>query len=233
VFDVGPLWRLLLVLVLAVGAPAPAALAAPDGRVPGPATDPAPAAPIREDGILGLSALRLPRMARVCTGASMEMPLQVSNVSPGLEVPLPVVEAMVNVTDDQGKVRETLTNGAGLARFTWSTERARQIRFTVTARKTFYQDAKPLTFSVQVDACDWAMVINHREEFAIISEVVLVVGASVSWKGSIGITSTNGDSGVSEVEIRGGSGRTSSMPRTRSWRRSTCRSIRRCPAPGT
>lgn len=153
-----------------------------------------------------MSALQLPRAGNVCIGAAISMTFGVSNVSPGLEVPLPVAEAMVNVTDDQGKVRETLTNGAGLARFNWSTERAGQVRFTVTSRKTFYQDAKPLTFSVQVEACDWAMVINYREEFAIISEVALVVGADVQWHGKVSITSTNGDSGVSEVEIRGGSG---------------------------
>jgi hypothetical protein len=203
-FNVGLIWRLLLAFVLAVGVPAPAVQAASSGSGSREAQD--PAEPVREDGILGLTALRLPRSGKVCTGASMELLFQVSNVSPGLEVPLPVIEAMVNVTDDRGLIRETQTNGAGLVSFTWPAEREGSVRFTVTARKTFYLDAKPLTFSVQVDPCEWVLAVDYREEFAIVSEWDFVIGANVRWRGKIAITSTNGDSGDSEVEIRGGSG---------------------------
>jgi hypothetical protein len=205
-FDVGRMGRLLLATVLAVGIAAQGPAVSAKVANPGPAQDPTPADPVREDGMLGLAALQLPRMGKICSGAAIPMLFGVSNVSPGLEIPLPVVEAGVSVADDQGKTRELLSNGAGLARFNWNTDRPGQIRFTVTARKTFYVDAKPLTFTVQVEPCQWAMSINYREEFAIISEVDMVVGAEVSWRGSVGITSTNGDSGTSEVEIRGGSG---------------------------
>ena len=200
----GRMGRVLLVLLLAVGMPAPASAATDRG--PEPAADPAPADPIREDGILGLTALQLPRMGRVCLGESIAMAFSASNVSPGLEVPIPVVEAAVNVEDTQGRSRMLVTNGAGQARFSWPTEREGQIRFTVTADKTYYVAAKPLTFSVQVEPCQWVLAVDYREEFAIIGEVDFVVGAEVRWRGKVAITSTNADSGDSEVAIRGGTG---------------------------
>ncbi len=194
----GQLGRFLLVLALAFSAPA----AAVRGPEPNAAPTAAPTS-YREDGILGLTMARYPHSGQVCQFGQVTLGFIVNNVSPGVEVPIPVVEAMITVQDDKGATQRLITRGNGYAEVSWPAETAGQLRFTVDAQKQYYTAARPLTFQVQVVPCKWVLKVNYHEEFAIIAEVQLVVGAYVDWSGYVSAGPPNADSGTSTLTVTG------------------------------
>jgi hypothetical protein len=201
--------RALLVLALAALLAAPVTPASAVVRTPAAqlqAPDAGPNDPIREDGILGLAVLQSPRSGKVCAGASFPIGLRISNVSPGVEVPIPVAEAQVSVEDDQGLVREELTNGAGFIRFNWPANKDGQLRLTVTAKKQFYQPAAPVKLTVQVEPCQFGLRVSFHEEYSIVSEWVFVVGDRVDWRGTLRAKPGQGEDAASDIELAGGSG---------------------------
>jgi hypothetical protein len=64
---------------------------------------------VREDGILGIFLGPLPSGRQVCNGSSVPLTFFVKNISPGLEVPIRVVEAGVTVSGNQGITKDMLT----------------------------------------------------------------------------------------------------------------------------
>jgi hypothetical protein len=190
-----PVFFILLLLLIALAAAAPGtARAAPAEQV------------VREDGILGITPGSLPRSGKVCTGSSVRLTFFVKNISPGVEVPIPVNEGMVSVQDDQGRVRELLTNPAGVDSFSWPVNKDGPVNLTVTARKQFYKDAQPFKFSLQAAACKYALKISFHEEYAILKDVSLVVGATTDWRGTLQTTEGQGEDAPSEISLLGGSG---------------------------
>ena len=201
--------RVLWVLVLAALVTAPVAPAAAVVRGPAhvaPGVTRGPNSPVREDGILGLQVLRFPRAGRVCSGASFEIGLRASNVSPGLEVPVPVVEAGVNVADDQGLIREQQTNGAGYVQFTWPANKDGPLNLTVTANKQFYLPAAAVKLSIMVEPCQFVLSVSFHEEYSIVSEWDFVVGDTVTWQGKLQATPGQGEDAPADIELVGGSG---------------------------
>lgn len=161
---------------------------------------------VREDGILGIFPGSLPRGGQVCNGSSVPLTFFVKNISPGVEVPLPVVEAGVTVKDNQGITKAIVTNGAGVARFTWPTTHEGTLSFSVDATKTYYQPAQTFKFQVNVINCQWGMSIFFHEEYAIIKEVSLVVGATTTWHGSLKSEAGQGENPTGIISLLGGSG---------------------------
>ena len=172
----------------------PAANAAPPGQK------------IWEDGVLGLTPGALPSYRQVCMGSSIPLTFLVKNVSPGLEFPLPVVEAMVTVTDNQGKIRSLTTSGAGVARFNWPTSKEGSINFTVEAKKEYYSPATPLKLQIEVKPCQWELKVSFHEEYSIVSDFKLVVGATTNWSGTLSSKLRGGEDAISDIELKGGSG---------------------------
>jgi hypothetical protein len=190
-----PALFILLLLLTALATASPdTARAAPVGQV------------VREDGILGVSPGTLPRSGKVCTGSSVRLTFLARNISPGVEVPIPVNEAMVSIQDDQGRVRDVLTNPAGVASFSWPVNKDGPVNLTVTARKQYYKDAQPIKFSLTAAACKYALRISFHEEYAILKDVSLVVGATTDWRGTLQTTEGQGEDAPSEISLLGGSG---------------------------
>jgi hypothetical protein len=162
--------------------------------------------PTREDGMLGVTPIQLPSRGQVCTGATIPLAFLVQNVSPGLEVPMPVFEAGVSVSDDQGRVREAQTNAAGFLRMQWPADHDGRVRLTVKATKANYVPSAPVTIDIEVGACSWAMSIRFHEEYAVISEMGFVVGADVRWSGTLRAKPAQGEDAGSDIELAGGSG---------------------------
>jgi hypothetical protein len=198
-----------LIVAIALIAPAPTALpaaAAPDAVQPATSGGPHLDAPTREDGALAVTPLQLPARRQVCTGATIPLAFLVQNISPGLEVPLPVFEAGVTVSDDQGRVREAQTNAGGFLRMQWPADREGQVRLTVKATKPNYVPSAPVSIDIQVAACSWGMSIYFHEEYAVIAEMGFVVGADVRWSGTLRAKPAQGEDAGSDIELAGGSG---------------------------
>jgi len=187
--------------LVAIALSASVSMAGGGGSVPNP-----DAGVDRQDGILAVMPLHLPSRGQACLGSDIPMTFAVKNVAPGVEVPMPVVGATVTVRDDRGKVRALETNGAGIARFTWPADTEGQISFTVDAAKQFYKPAGTFSFRVQVAACQWALAVDFHEEYAIVSQVSLVVGADVRWRGMLTSTPGQGEDAVSDITLAGGTG---------------------------
>jgi hypothetical protein len=175
------------------------------GFPPGASAAP-PGQKYREDGVLGLAPVSLPSYRQVCTGSTIPLTFQVKNVSPGLEIPLPVVEAMVTVTDDQGVIRAHVTNGAGSVSFYWPATKEGTLTFTVEAAKEYYLPASPLKIQIEVTPCRWALKVSFHEEYSVVSDFGLVVGATTQWSGGLTSKMGTGENPVREIELAGGSG---------------------------
>ena len=172
-----------------------------------PGTDAAPPGQkYREDGVLGIAPAALPPYRQVCMGSTIPLTFRVTNVSPSLEVALPVVEAMVTIRDDQGQIRAHVTNGAGVASFYWPTTREGTLNFTVEAEKEYYLPAQPVNIQIEVTPCQWVLKVSFHEEYSVVSDFGLVVGATTEWSGSLTSKQGSGEDAVREIELAGGSG---------------------------
>jgi len=183
---------LIALLVLQPGAGNQAVLAAPDSQV------------VREDGILGLTPSSGVGRDKVCVGSTYTMGFAVDNISPGLEFPIPVVEAMVEVSDDQGNVRAQTTNGAGFAAIPWGIKSAGTINLTVKAQKTNYQSAKSLQLRLTAVECSYLLTISFLEEYSIIEDT-MVTGATTTWEGLLQSSKGQGEDPVEELSLAEGS----------------------------
>jgi hypothetical protein len=193
-FPWGSLRIALITLLIMIFGTTSAVYAAPNSQI------------VREDGILGIFPGPLPNGRQVCNGGSLPLTFFVKNISPGMEVPLPVVEAGVTVTDDQGITKYILSNGAGMARFSWPTSKEGPLTLTVDATKTYYKPAQTLKLQVNVVNCQWALAIYFHEEYAILKEVSLVEGATTTWKGTLKSGQAQGENQISDISLEGGSG---------------------------
>jgi hypothetical protein len=160
---------------------------------------------VREDGILAIFPAQVPRGFHACLG-STQLGFFIRNVSPGVEVPLPVVEAQVTVTDDQGMTKFLLTDAAGHARFSWPLDHEGMVSFNVTAKKQYYLPAQAYTIKVNVISCQWALRIDFNEEYALIQDSTVLVGATTTWRGSLKAGQATGEDLVSDVSLEGGGG---------------------------
>jgi len=160
---------------------------------------------IRENGILAITPGYMGGAREVCVGSSFRLVFLVNNASPGLEVPIPVAEAMVTVSDDQGNVRAQVTNAAGVSVINWPMKSTGTTLLTIKADKDTYQSAQPIRIQLKAINCKYGLSIFFHEEYAIIQDT-LVVGATTSWKGTLQSNTGQGEDPVSELSLLGGSG---------------------------
>lgn len=161
---------------------------------------------VRENGILGIFPGSMSGRNQVCVGGSYSLRFTINNISPGLEIPIPVVEAMVSVSDGQGNVRELVTNNGGVALIRWPVKSSGVINLTVQARKNTYKPAAPLEIQLKGINCDYGLSIHFQEEVAIIKEAKFVAGAVTSWRGTLKATTGQGEDPIQELSLAGGSG---------------------------
>ncbi len=159
----------------------------------------------RELGTLSLDLTRNPRANNICVGESVPLTFSVKNAAMW-DFPPPVNEAMVEVSDGQGTSQARVTNAAGVATVYWPVKEARSYDLSVVARKTDYKSSAPVRLILQATDCKWSLRIDFQEEYAIIKEVGVVVGATTRWDGKLRALKPNPDSYDSEVELVGGSG---------------------------
>ncbi len=184
----------LFVIVISLIAWLPSASAAPAGQV------------TREYGILGLSTGKLPRLDSVCLGSNLSLVFMVKNVAPGMEVPIPVAEANVSASDNQGRTKDAQTDGAGSVHFSWPTSKEGTLKITVQANKNYYKPAQPINLQITIVNCQWVLSIHFHEEYALIKEMSLVEGATTTWKGTLKAQPPTGEDPVSDVILLDGSG---------------------------
>jgi hypothetical protein len=194
------LLALLLVLLPAAGGPA--------GSPPPVHADASPAVPdpirMTEDRIATIEPVRLPAANRVCTGATFPVVLRVEQGNLD-RAPIPIAGARVEVKDDAGNSRSGWTNGAGTVSFTWPApgDDADEINLTAAATKEGYATDEPFAFHAKVEDCRWLLKIDYREEYAIIGEVSMVVGAEVHWRGSVRVADTGSESDPDKLTVEG------------------------------
>ncbi len=157
-------------------------------------------------GKLYLDLTRDPNAQNVCVGDSVPLDFLVLNNVDIPDVPPPVNWAMVEVKDDQGNVRAQVTNAAGNSTVYWPVTKAGYISLTAQATKTDYTASQPIRLALDATECRWYLKIEFQEEYPIIPEWNMVVGATTEWYGQLKVDKPHADSTSTKVELLGGSG---------------------------
>jgi len=157
-------------------------------------------------GTLSLDLIRNPNAKNVCVGDSIPLDFLVLNNVDIPDVPPPVYWAMVEVKDDQGKVRAQATNAAGNSTVYWPVTKQGYIMLTAQATKTDYTSSQPIRIGLNATECRWYLKIEFQEEYSIIKEWNMVVGATTEWNGQLKVDKPQADSTQTKVQLLGGSG---------------------------
>ena len=191
---------LAIALVLACAASGAAGSTTPQGRTGSP---PKPdGIRVTEDQIVGVEIVRLPRGQLACKGAPMPMTFRAAQDN--LELPpIPIFGAAIELTDDKGTSKRGWTDSAGLTTITWPADRTDEINFTVRADKEGYEQGAAEEFRIRVEPCRWDLTVDYREEYAIMSEVSMVVGAELHWVGTVKPANPDAPQGAETLKIEG------------------------------
>jgi hypothetical protein len=191
---------LALVLVLACAASGAAGSTTPQGRTGSPPTP--DGIRLTEDAIVGVEIVRIPRGNLACKGAPMSMTFRA--VQENLDLPpIPIFAAAIELTDDKGTSKRGWTDSAGLVTITWPANRTGEINFTVRADKEGYDQEGAEEFRIRVEPCRWDLTVDYTEEYAIITEASMVVGAEVHWVGTVRPANPDALEGDAPLKIEG------------------------------
>lgn len=144
----------------------------------------------REYGKLELNITGVSRRHQVCVNQMLRLSFSVINGS--WDYILPVAEAMVDVSDDQGNSEARVTNEAGNVTIEWKVRKTGPINLTITAKKADYIPAQPLKLRLNAIDCQYVLRISFLEEYSIIEDS-LVTGATVTWEGLLESKPGSGD----------------------------------------
>jgi hypothetical protein len=119
---------------------------------------------------------------------------------------MPVENAAVEASDGQGNIHYRVTNAAGSATINWPVTKPGEINLTVQARKEYYNSSEVLKLWLRVTECQWTLKIDFQEEYAIIKEVNMVVGATTHWTGDLKAGPPQGEESEREITLQNGNG---------------------------
>jgi hypothetical protein len=157
---------------------------------------------LTEDPIVGADIVRLPRGQKGCLGTPMTMTF--AAVQDNLDAPgLPIFGAAIELTAEDGTSKREWTDSAGLATFTWPADKKGEINFSVRADKEGYDADGPEEFRLRVEPCRWDLSVDYREEYAIIDEAAMVVGAEVHWVGTVRPADPDAPQGAEALIVEG------------------------------
>jgi hypothetical protein len=145
---------------------------------------------------------------RVCRHSKLFIEMIVKN-DLIMEIPFPVEDAIVQITDSSGNRNSDFTNSMGRARIYWPTDKIGELTLTATASKKGHNDAAPRSFPVRVIECEWLLDVQFREEYEIVEDSTLVVGAQINWTGRLEGMPDRGEDEtrmIGNVNIMGGGG---------------------------
>lgn len=164
---------------------------------------------IVERGYLRIFPGNLSGAMRICKDSEFLINLTVKNAPNGMDIPLPVMDANINIVDNTGRREAGVTGRDGLVRISWPTDKEGTFTLTATAQKHEYVSGPPFSFNIRVTSCGWEFGVRFLEEYYIVKESSLVVGAHTRWDGILRAGEAGGDEGdggLRKVELIDGMG---------------------------